>query len=288
MNGIRTVRLWAVASMNPSLYLVFRADEAITTVSTLLQNAPMDDEGYDRGTMGLAMLYYINGQTRNASEEIAKLDGQIDDAWVMNQVEAYQRISVGDYDPVGVCEALIIADAAGACDIDQLIGRMLDENGVLLDSDIVEHLQGMGLPVLESVMISQPGLRDRLHVNFSLTGASWWAFAPTGEIFYVPEIAEAPSGFAEAAMPMGLIDAPDTAYDALLVNDNPVGALNILQNLALQNPDVPFSSSARYLEALSYDMLADRQAARVAYFELWSDFTDSPWGRLAGGHLEKR
>jgi len=44
----------------------------------------------------------------------------------------------------------------------------------------------------------------------------------------------------------------------------------------------------RYLQALGYDLLADRITARQSYLSLWLDNTESIWGQLAAVHLERR
>ena len=105
---------------------------------------------------------------------------------------------------------------------------------------------------------------------------------------YEAEIIDAPEDFGEASLPPALLDAPQNAYDALLLFGDATGALNVLENTVLNNPDVPLSPAALYLQALSYDLSADRTRARDAYYSLWAEYTYSRWGQLAGAHLERR
>jgi len=85
-----------------------------------------------------------------------------------------------------------------------------------------------------------------------------------------------------------ILTPPQTAYDALLERDNPAEVLNILDTQQRNHPDIPLDSAARFLRALSYDLLADRRHAQPAYYSLWHDDPTSVWGQLAAAHLERR
>ena len=85
-----------------------------------------------------------------------------------------------------------------------------------------------------------------------------------------------------------VLSPPQTAYDALLERDNPAEVLNILDTQQRNRPGTPFDSAARFLRALSYDLLADRRKAQPAYYSLWHDDPISVWGQLAAAHLERR
>jgi hypothetical protein len=88
-------------------------------------------------------------------------------------------------------------------------------------------------------------------------------------------------------LPVGFIDAPRSAYDAFYRGDW-VATLNLIDNATQNTTGSPLAPSARYLEALSRDLLSDRQGARQAYYSLWTDFAGNAWGQLAGAHLERR
>jgi hypothetical protein len=194
----------------------------------------------------------------------------------------------GAYDPLALCEALIIQNENGACNLDQVIARILEENPISRDRGVVDQLRELGLPVLESTTVSQVGRVDRVVVSFDLVGTSWWAFAPLEADYYVPEMTDPPPGFGEVTFPAGLIEPTDLLYEMLLVDDDPTAVLTTLDNMIRQNPGVPLSSSAQYLRAFCHTLLADRQNAREAYYALWSDYPNSTWGQLAGAHLERR
>jgi hypothetical protein len=266
------------------------ADDAIDQINDLLEGTTLTDVGVDRGTMALAMLQLIAGERETALETVESLLPLVEaNDWLATQVDAFVNITLDeDVTAVEVCSALLSADPDGACDIDQVLTQMFIDDPIRRDAPLVDQLEAMGLPVLEVVTVSQAGFLDRQVVSFNLTGSSWWSFAPTNEDIYVPEISEPPVMFESASFPAALIDPPDAAYDALLIENDAVGALNILRNEAAANPDVPLSAAARYLQALCYDLIGDRLAARQAYYELWRDLPDSPWGQLAGAHLELR
>ena len=133
------------------------------------------------------------------------------------------------------------------------------------------------------------GRVDRPAYLFDLAGSQWWAFAPLDKVNYSAEAIPTPDGYGPppAALPTVLV-APQTAYDALLERDNPAEALNILDTLQRNYPGIPLESAARFLRALSYDLLADRRKAQPAYYSLWHDDATSVWGQLAAAHLERR
>lgn len=267
------------------------AGDAIQTVSVILaQGMGIDEAGWDRGNIALAMLFVLDGDAEGAGLQVDLMEPLTNDnPWLANQVEAFNTaLESEQVIPVEVCTALLLADDDGACDIDQVLAQLFTENPILRADDLVPQLEALDLPVLEVVEVSQIGLANRQVVNFNLHGASWWAFAPTDPEQYNPEIANAPVGFGEAVFPIGLIQPTQIAYDALFVHNNPSEVLTVLDNLMRANPDVPFSLEAQYLQALSYDLQADRRNAYQAYYDLWSENPTSQWGILAAVHLEAR
>lgn len=265
--------------------------DAITLVSAVLAGADdVNAPGYARGGMALALLYLVDGQPQAALNQIDSLRPlAASDAWLAGQIDAFTTaIEREGISPVQVCAALTLRDATAACSVDQMLAGLFNENPLLRSAPLLAQLEALGLPVLDVVEITEVGRLPRQLVNFNLTGASWWSFAPTDPDFYVAETAEAPPGFEDAAFPPGLTEAPPAAYDALLVDGDARAALVALNNAAQSAPDVPLTPAARYFRALLYDLLNDRRSAEQAYFDLWGDFPGNHWGQLAGAHLERR
>jgi hypothetical protein len=264
--------------------------ETIVLFHELLDGVADHEPGVDRGKMALAMLYYLAGQTDGASAQVGALSGQAaGNDWLSGQIEAFSMATAdGMFDPLGVCSALLQQNEAGACDIDQVILRMLNEARISRDTDIARQLIEIGLPVLETTNVSEVGRADRIVVSFNLPGSSWIAFAPTQRDYYVPEVAEPPPGFDVDALPTGFIDPTPALYNTLIIYGDPLGVMNALDNLLRQNPGMMLSPAARYLLAHTYDLMGDRQAARETYYALWSEFPTNTWGQLAGAHLERR
>ena len=267
------------------------ASDAIQQVVTILaQGTGLNEAGWDRGNIALAMLFLLEGDIEGAGLQIDLMEPLAEsNDWLNGQVSTFRdALNTDEIIPVEVCASLLFDNDDGACDVDQVLTQLFAENEILREEDLIPQLEALNLPVLEVVEISQIGMVDRQVVNFNLFGASWWAFAPTEPEFLIPEISMPPQGFEDVAFPIGFIQPSEVAYDALFVNDNPAGALSVLDNLMLANPDIPLSAEARFLQAYCYDLQADRQNARQAYFSLWNDMPDNQWGILAAAHLEQR
>lgn len=265
-------------------------DEGITLINTIMTNPNLNAQGWDRAGIALAMFYLLDGQLAEAETQIASLLSSAgSSSWLAGQIDAFARTARSEgVSPAEVCAALLFEDETGACNVDQVVAQILAAHPILRSGSLVQQLEALGLPVLEVVTVSQVGRANREVVNFNLTGSSWWAFAPTDPEIYIPSPTAPPVKDEAAALPIGFIDPPRTAYDALLVSNDPITALNALENAILQNPASPLSPEARYLQALCYDLLADRAAARAAYYALWTEYTGDTWGQLAGAHLEQR
>jgi len=286
--GCRMLALEPVYAEDPA--------ELIPLLGQLLDAPTLDPTGADRARMALAMLLLLDGQTERAERQASLLASSAgEDAWVNEHLNAFTVAAANpDTSAIEVCAALERAalqildnPEAAACDIDQLIGRIFLDSPVPREGDLQQNLETLGLPVLDIITVSQPGFAPREVVNFGLTGASWWAFAPTNPDFYVPSITEAPVAFEETSFAFGPVAPPASVYDTLINGNNPQAALAILENAARQNPDVPLDAEAQYIQALIYDLLNDRTRAREAYFAVW-ETGSSTWGSLAGVHLELR
>jgi hypothetical protein len=168
------------------------------------------------------------------------------------------------------------------------LARVFEENPLNRDAPVLDQLAARGLGVRETTTISEIGRMDRLVVNFNLYGAGWWAFAPLKPGEYVAELVETPPDFEVVSALPAYVDVPQSAYDALLRDGDVATVLSILDTAVQNHPELPLSPGVRYLQALSYDLAADRVRARDTYFNLWKDFPMTQWGQLAAAHLERR
>lgn len=266
--------------------------EAIALIEESLATFSPDDPGGERAMMTLAMLYTLNGQISDAQDLANSLlpAGAAPSTWIGRQSEALiGALGASGNTVLDVCEALLQADPDGACDMDAVLGRIFRERPLTTGEDLVTQLETLGLPVAESVMIAEVGRVNRTAVSFSITASSWWAFAPRGEGgTYTAEQIDPPPGFEAVSLPAGLIEAPESALNALYIDDDPQGVLNVLETAEQNQPGIPLSAEARFLRALSYDLIGDRARARSEYFTLWTAFPQNIWGQLAARHLERR
>ncbi|MEO1287045.1 MAG: hypothetical protein AAFV93_04700 [Chloroflexota bacterium] len=187
-----------------------------------------------------------------------------------------------------ICEAVAIADEFPACDVNAVIGTYLAFVDLTTDEDLEQQLAAVGLPVLESVVTNEIGRAERTVVNFEYFDSGWYAFVANSDGEYRYEPAEAPIGFDEAIFPLALIEAPQSALDALLVDDDPARVLAIFDNIIRENPDTPLAPDAIYLQALASEFTGDRDASREFYYTIWETYPDRIWGQIAAQHLELR
>ncbi|MEP6986237.1 MAG: hypothetical protein ABI970_11600, partial [Chloroflexota bacterium] len=177
----------------------------------------------------------------------------------------------------------------GACDVNAVLTRVFKEQPFTREQPVEDQATSLGLRVVEQTTIHKVGRVDRPAYLFDLTGNQWWAFAPLDKQHYLAEAVPTPTGYELPPAPLPtILTPPQTAYDALLERDNPAEVLNILDTQQRNYPGIPLDSAARFLRALSYDLLADRRHAQPAYYSLWHDDPTSVWGQLAAAHLERR
>ena len=264
--------------------------EAIAIVENSLVEYSFEAPGADRALMTLAMLYVLTGRlddARATAEAVLPVDAP--ETWAHQQATALIEASgISSNTPLDICEALAVASEAPACDVDAVLGSYLANLDVATADDLVTQLEEFGLPVLESVRVREVGRAERIAINFALADSSWWGFVAGRDGLYMAEPIDAPQGFSEASAPIARVQPSQAAYDALLRNNNPQGALNILSNLEQANPGVPFSPEGLYMRALAYDLTASREEARLTYYDLWENFPNTVWGELAARHLEQR
>jgi|FLYN01.1.fsa_nt_gi hypothetical protein len=265
--------------------------EAINTIQSILSVSTGEEEAAaQRAAMIVAMLNYMGGRDGVALETVRELLANAEPgSWLEQQAQAFLAAAEQpDATPVQVCAALQAASEHGACDVDQLLTRLFVEQPLRRDQPIEAQLAEMGISVLDMLTISEVGRFNREAVHFNLAGDRWWQFAPLAPDVYTAEKIAPPPGYEPASTPPPEITPPPSAYTSLLAQGDVASTLNVLNNAVLANPDAPLSSAVRYLQALGYDLLADRAAARQAYLSLWVEDTESIWGQLAAVHLERR
>ncbi len=262
--------------------------EALSLIGAALSSYPADSPGYERAQMVQAALYAINGQLDDANAAAASLQAAAaPDSWLARQSETLAvALNTAGNTALDVCEALVMADADGACDMPAVLGRLFADLPLTTDTPLIDQLNSYGLTVVESSTVSEVGKTDRTVVTLGLAGSGRWAFAPetTGE--YRAEFVDGP---AAPAMTGNLNSGPSfSAFDVLVNDDDPLGATNVAETFRRNNPEQPLPPDLRYAEAVSFDLLGNRQRAIQAYYSLWRDHPDTLWGELAALHLERR
>ena len=120
-----------------------------------------------------------------------------------------------------MCAALVAAGPHGACNVDDALQRIFEDYPLERARPIAEQLTELGITVENQMTVSAVGRADRQLIHFRLAGDHWWAFAPLDREVYTAELAEPPAGFEPMQTPLPVITAPQTMYDALLVNNDP-------------------------------------------------------------------
>jgi hypothetical protein len=267
-------------------------DQAISTIESIVQQAQPDDEfTVQRAAMVLAMLKVLNGNVNEAIDQVRGLQTSAEPgSWLAGQTTTFLNTTTqSDGTPLLLCAALQEADPYGACDVAGVLTRLFTEQPLSRNEPISTQLARLGITVEDTVTIAEIGRLNREAIHFRLAGDHWWAFAPLEEDTYTAEKIDPPPGYELPAAPLPrFITPPDMAYQALLVNNNPTESLNILDNATRDNPGATLASSTQFLQALCYDLLADRNNARRTYFAAWASDPASVWGQLAASHLEQR
>lgn len=265
-------------------------EEAISLVENALLDYTFEAEGTQRALLTLAMLYVLQGRVSDAQATAqAVLPAGEVDSWAHQQASAMlEALGVSGNTALDICAALAAASQAPACDIDAVLGRYLESVPLSTDADLVMQLEEAGLPVTLSVQVSELGRAERTVVNFELAGISWWAFRAERDGTYAGEPTAPPPGYETVPLAEQPVEVPQAAFDALFVNDDPAEALTVIETLLSTVEDRSLSPAGLYLQALSYDLLADREDARLTYYAVWSRYPTTIWGEIASRHLELR
>ncbi len=264
--------------------------EAITTIEAALLEYGFEDPSANRALMSLASFYVLTGRlddARNTAQSIITVDD--DSTWEAQQANALINASnAAGNTALDICEAVAMASEFPACDMSTVIGTFLNVVSLSTDMPVEEQLNNVGLPVLELVEVSEIGRANRTVISFQYFDSGWWGFYDNGDGFYAYEETQAPAGFGEASFPLPQAQTPQTAIDALLIDNDPGRALAILENTAAANPNVPLEPGALYMQALAYEFTGDRESARANYYEIWDTYLSSVWGAISAPHLELR
>lgn len=265
--------------------------EALTTINEVMTFVPDEaDPAGQRAQLIAAMIRALDGDFGTALAQVLDLETRAEPgSWLAQQTAAFiTALSDQNVTPLQVCAALVEASPHGACNVDDALEQLLERQPLRRDLPVDEQLAALGIDVLDQTTVAQVGRVDREVVRFNLAGNRWWAFAPLDREFYTAERFEPQPGFEPVAPPVPVLVASPRMLDALLVERDPALVLNILENMQRENPQAAISPEIRYLQALSYDLLADRSRARQAYYSLWQENPLSIWAQLAADHLEQR
>lgn len=267
-------------------------EDAISTIEELIQTATVDDRAaIDRAAMTVALLRVLDGRADLALGQVERLAGTAEPgSWLAGQVAAFQEVAAqSNTTPLTICAALQHATLYGVCKVDEVLARQFTQDPLRRDLPVRDQLEMRGFIVGDVVTLSSVGQFDRQAVRLIFDGYDyWWAFAPLSRETYTAEAIDPPSSFQPVTERPVKLMPPSGAWPMLLDTNAPGSVLGQLDNLMQENPGVPLDSSARFLQAFSYDLMGTRDDARQAYFTLWSDDPTSIWGQLAAAHLELR
>ncbi len=264
--------------------------EATGIVENALLEYSFEAPGADRALMTLAMLYALDGRLEDARATAqAVIPADDSDSWAAQQGTALlSALEDSSNTALDVCAAVASASEHPACDIEAVLERTFGFLDLTTDRDLVEQLEGAGLEVRQQTEVSEVGRATRTVANFALAPDSWWGFVAQRDGTYSAERVDVPAEFAPTGDEAPRLGVPDAAYAALFVNDNPAEVLNILANLETENAQQAFTPQALYLRALSLDLTAAREEARLLYYDIWERHPQTVWGQLAAAHLERR
>lgn len=265
--------------------------EGIQEISDALNQYSITAPGAERALMTLAMLYTLDGQIDMARQTAQSVlpAGDPSQSWAGQQSTALlDALSVQANTALDVCEALVIASDEPACEVDEVLERFFTLITLNADEELIPQLENYGFPIEMTAPVSQVGRADRTVVLFDIEDSGWWGFARTRTGEYVAERAESPLPEPVTTVNTPVIAAPPNAYTELVINDDPRSALALIETTERNNPGAPLAPDARYLIALSNDLIGNRDAARQGYYNLWSAAPETIWGQLAADHLELR
>ncbi|MBZ0301360.1 MAG: hypothetical protein K8J31_16555, partial [Anaerolineae bacterium] len=168
-------------------------DEARATIGDILPFVTSEDDYAAQRTQVIqAMLAVFDGDVGSALALALDLDSRAEPgSWLAQQTGAFiSALNETDVKPLAVCASLIEASPHGACNIDDALARLFDEQPLVRDRPIDEQLLELGITVQNQQTVSTVGRADRQVVRFNLAGEHWWAFAPLDPLVYTAEKAD--------------------------------------------------------------------------------------------------
>ena len=214
-------------------------DKSLSTLNKIVAAAPdASDFAVQRARVMQAMLHLFDGDVGGGLAIALDLQSKAETgSWLAQQAAVLvSGLSQTDIKPLEICAALVAIQTDGGCNVDDALGRMLSENPLRRDEAIAPQLADLGIHVQGQATVSQVGMLDREVVRFELAGEHWWSFAPLDQDYYRAERTQPLPELSRATAPLPLIVAPQSMYDALLVDDNPAAVLTALDNLVREHP----------------------------------------------------
>lgn len=256
--------------------------DSISIVSASLEASSRDEGSASRAEMVLAVLYALNGERERALAEVERLSADastLGDAWLAEQTGIYLAAVQSGASPLATCLALSEVGAEAACHFNDVFARLIREIPPRRDLPLDAQLNTLGAPPFTITTVSEVGRFPRQVVAFSGSGGLW-QFAPTNGDTYSVEVLPSAAAARDA-----MADALTAIYATLIGSDDPASVLPMLDTRLRERPSDP---ELLFLRAFAYDLLSDRQTARVGYYAAWQAGAGSLWGQLAGAHLEQR
>lgn len=250
------------------------------------------DETYNqhRAQLVRAMLYIMDGQLETARTALAELPTQIQPSLERQRAALESALTNGAGTALDVCEAVVAAHndyQSAICDVDGVLTRYFGLVQLSTEQDLANQLNNIFLTVREVQPLREVGRAERLLVTFDIVGAGEWAFTPMREGVYMAELYR-PAIIAASPLNQEPPVLPPSVRQALLLNDDPVSAQTLLDNLENRTSERAFPLADAYVRAFLFDRVGNRPAAISAYYALWREYPATLWGQLARQHLERR
>jgi hypothetical protein len=263
---------------------------AIGIVESALLAFPNEAYNSARARLVLAMLHVLDGQLEPARRLLDDLSVGLPPVLEVQRRAILDALSSGASTALDVCEAVVAAHGdpqTAICDVDGVLARYFSLLELRTERDLAEQLNEVFLTVSGVRSVREVGRAERLAVRFDIVGASEWLFITTREGFYR---AEAPLRAPRPALGSASVPPviPPSVRRALLLDDDPVRARNLLDNLANRSSEAAYPLADAYLRAYLWDISGNRPLAIRDYYALWSEHPATLWGQLARQHLERR
>jgi len=263
---------------------------AIGLIESALLAYPDEPYNAARATLTLAMLYVLDGQLSPSRARLEALPDDLPPALDAQRRAILDALSSGASTALDVCEAAVAAHGdpqSAICDVDSLLARYFSLLELSSERDLAEQLDAVFLTVSGVRSVREVGRAERLALRFDILGASEWLFAKDAQGFYRAEAPLKPPR-QQAGAPSVPPVIPASVRQALLIENDPLRARNLLDNLVNRSSEAAYPLADAYLRAYLWDISSNRPLAISAYYALWSEYPSTLWGQLARQHLERR